>query len=86
MLPPDEPVFLLRGQDVGAPAAVRFWAREAKKQGADEDTIKAALQVADDLEAWSTRKNAGCVLQDFMANPTGSSLCSSKPSGSIRHQ
>jgi len=86
LLPPAESVFLLRGQDIGAPAAVRFWAQAAKKQGAEERTIKAALQVADDMETWSTRKTAGYALQGFMANPTSSSFCCSKPSGSMRRQ
>lgn len=61
-MPRDEPVFLLRGQDLCAPAALRFWAPEAGKHGADERTVQAALQVAGEMEAWSTKKTAGNAL------------------------
>jgi len=48
--------------------------------------FKAAFQVADDLETRSTRKSAGDVLKGFVAHPNYSSLCCSKPSGSMRRQ
>jgi len=83
-IPPDEPIFLLRGQNVCAPATVRFWAREAQKRGANESIIKAALQIADLMEAWSTQKTAGYVPKDLVAIPTSSSFCNSKPSGRMR--
>lgn len=35
-IPADEPVFLLRAQDVTAPEVVRFWAERARQVGADE--------------------------------------------------
>jgi hypothetical protein len=84
MPPRAEPVFLLRGQDVCAPATVRFWAREAKKQGVDEGTIQAALQLAIEMEAWPTRNTAGYALKGSIANPNHSALCGSKPSGRMR--
>lgn len=81
LLPPDEPIFLLWGLDMCAPATVRFWAQEAQKRGVDEHAIKAALQVATDMEAWSSKQTAGNALKRLWANPKNSSLCSAKPSG-----
>lgn len=41
-IPADEPVFLIRGQDMNGGDAVRVWARLAEERGADPTIIKAA--------------------------------------------
>lgn len=51
-IPEDEPVFLLRGQDMCAPGVVRTWAAYAEMQGAKPDIVGAAKQQADRMEAW----------------------------------
>ncbi|MGV3515603.1 hypothetical protein [Luteitalea sp.] len=46
LIPDDEPVFLLRAQDVLAPDIVLAWANEAERIGADPDLVlKARAQV-----------------------------------------
>ena len=51
IIPEDEPVFLLRGQDVFAPAALRYWAQLMidKKQ---YEMAKLALEHADKMDSW----------------------------------
>lgn len=60
--PPDEPLFVLRGQDILAPGAVRFYASRVYdmeafggdgKNGAILDHIRAH---ADRMDAWHPRK------------------------------
>lgn len=41
-IPANEPVFLLRGQDICAPFAIQAWAEEAEKRGADPEIIRKA--------------------------------------------
>lgn len=53
---PDEPIFVLRAQDVLAPAHVRAWAENAKIAGAPPEKIAEALRCADLMEQWPTRK------------------------------
>lgn len=55
-IPEDEPVFLLRGQDQAAAAAVRCWAAIAEAMDADPRTIDTALIQADLMEAWPVKK------------------------------
>lgn len=51
-IPEEEPVFLIRGQDVSAPAALRYWAAEHRANGgADELACLAELQAAE-MEKW----------------------------------
>ena len=52
LIPADEPVFLLRGCDLAAPAAIRAWVAEAGALGADPDMLQAALGHADAMEQW----------------------------------
>jgi hypothetical protein len=56
MIPGDEPVFLLRGQDVNAEETVRFWAHLARESGADEETVRSALAQADRMRDWPRKK------------------------------
>jgi len=51
-IPANEPVFLLRGQDLAAPAAVRTWAQKADQRGAAKEMVKAAFDVAAEMEAY----------------------------------
>lgn len=52
LIPQDEPVFLLRGQDVAAPGAVRAWADLNEVAGGDREMTISALKQAHDMEAW----------------------------------
>ena len=46
LIPVDEPVFLIRGQDRAAPGAVEAWANLAEAIGADHEIIDAARRQA----------------------------------------
>lgn len=52
----NEPVFLIRGQDLAAPEALRQYALEAHRQGADNDLIIATLDQARAMEKWQREK------------------------------
>ena len=52
LIPEDEPVFLLRGQDVVAPAIVEKWAMVAADLGASKEIVTAALRQALRMRAW----------------------------------
>ena len=51
-IPDNEPVFLLRGQDVVAPDVVEFWAAKAHEAGADSRIVDAARQHALRMRQW----------------------------------
>ena len=63
LIPENEPVFLLRGQDACAPAAVRAWARAAQSIGAEKNIIQAALDQAEAMEEYMT--NNGVKVPDM---------------------
>lgn len=52
LIPENEPVFLLRGKDICAPAAIDAWCEQAKKYGVDSGMIQAAQSHADHMRAW----------------------------------
>lgn len=52
LIPENEPVFLIRGQDVAGPHAVRAWAAYAKLCGAKQDIVDAANVQARKMENW----------------------------------
>lgn len=65
----DEPIFVLRAQDKSSPGIVRAWAEKfrvahVKAGTSGHDLARAitkhtsALECADAMEAWSTRKQA----------------------------
>lgn len=56
VIPSDEPVFLIRGQDVAGGDAVRAWAELAKKAGACPQMVYTAYLHADKLDAWPKKK------------------------------
>lgn len=51
-----EPIFVLRGQDLLAPAHVRDWAEHAELRGVDPEKVADARACAAAMEAWPTRK------------------------------
>lgn len=55
-LAPDEPYFMIRGQDAVSGDAVRAWAQLARDAGAPPALVEAALEQADRLDAWPTKK------------------------------
>jgi len=57
LIPDDEPVFLLRGQDKHAADTVRHWARLVEADGCGLNPIAAvAREHADKMEAWPKKK------------------------------
>ncbi|WP_186214433.1 hypothetical protein [Burkholderia gladioli] len=56
LVPRDEPVFLIRGQDVVGAAAVRAWADLAEANGAAPDVLLMAREHADLMEGWPHKK------------------------------
>jgi hypothetical protein len=55
LIPEDEPVFLFRGQDMLAPAVLRYYAFLCDHQGLTE-IASLARQQAKNMEQWPTRK------------------------------
>jgi hypothetical protein len=56
LIPGDEPVFLLRGQDFAAPATVRYWADIAASHGAAPEMVAAAREQANRMYVWDKKK------------------------------
>lgn len=52
----DEPVFVLRGQDMCAPQHVRDWADHAELRGCAPEKVAEARALANAMEQWPTRK------------------------------
>lgn len=55
-IPAEEPVFLIRGQDVVSGDAVRAWADLAEAIGADPEIIKIARMQAEKMDSWPKKK------------------------------
>lgn len=55
-IPADEPVFLIRGQDLAAPEALRQYAIEAHRKGASIDIVIATLDQARAMEKWQRER------------------------------
>ena len=56
IIPPNEPVFLLRAQDILAPLAIREWARLWDMHRGDPYVSKRVRDLADEMVAWPIRK------------------------------
>ena len=56
IIPEDEPVFLIRGQDLAAPETLRAYAVEAHRKGADQHLIDATLKQARNMEEWQRNR------------------------------
>lgn len=54
----DEPVFLIRGQDISGPETLRFWADENVRNGGDLTLSTKAEQWADRMESWQRENGA----------------------------
>lgn len=52
LIPDDEPVFLIRGQDICGPDTLRVWAALATARGAESNIVETALKQADAMEQW----------------------------------
>lgn len=52
----DEPIFVLRAQDMLAPESVREWANRALKCGLPHAKYEEALALAAKMEQWPNRK------------------------------
>lgn len=61
LIPADEPVFLIRGQDKAAPRALRRYALEAARQGAGDDIVNRTLAHAVAMEVWQKQHGGGKV-------------------------
>ena len=70
-IPADEPVFLLRGQDVSAPGTLRCWAEENHRNGGDPALSDLAEGFADEMEAW--QRVHGAKAADLPSSPTSQS-------------
>ncbi len=53
---PDEPVFVLRGQDILAADLVAEWARQAEAHSGPTDKTREALRLSRQMRAWPNRK------------------------------
>lgn len=56
IIPADEPVFLIRGQDAVGGEAVRAWADLAEQAGAAPDILAVAREHAAKMDAWPKKK------------------------------
>lgn len=63
LIPEDEPVFLLRGQDVVAPEVVEMWALAAIGAGADDNIVQHAFDHAQSMRKW--QKEHGAKIPDM---------------------
>lgn len=55
LIPEDEPVFIIRGQDPAGPAALRYWALQNEKRHGDPRLTAAANAHARRMEEWQER-------------------------------
>jgi hypothetical protein len=58
LIPEDEPVFLIRGQDQVGHNAVRAWAHLHRVNGGSDTAYMLAMQHADLMERWPKKKPA----------------------------
>ena len=56
LIPADEPVFLLRGQDKFAAEVVRYWADLVADATGDTELFEVAYTHADRMDDWPTKK------------------------------
>lgn len=52
LIPEDEPVFVIRGQDLVAPAVLRFYADQAEAIGASAELVARVRGHAETMEKW----------------------------------
>lgn len=67
-IPEDEPVFLIRGQDVVAPSVLRHWVQLYREHETHSPSMaKMVLQHANAMEAW--QKEHGSKVADLPSDP-----------------
>lgn len=54
-IPEDEPVFLIRAQDIVGPAVVSVWALIASLSGASSDIVNAASAQSKEMLKWQRK-------------------------------
>ena len=52
----EEPVFVLRAQDMSADILVDFWAELALRMGCSQEKVDEAIDLAAEMRAWPNRK------------------------------
>ena len=57
-IPPNEPVFLIRGQDIIGSAVVRFWATLNRLMGGSSILSVQAEEMASKMDDWEVKKKA----------------------------
>lgn len=57
LIPDDEPVFLLRGQDIHAAEIVRAYANSVEACKGDPEIVRLAREHADVMDAWKNKKS-----------------------------
>ena len=67
LIPRDEPVFLVRGQDSVGGEAVRAWAQLAEAAGAQPEILAVAREQAARMDAWPKKKVADLAGQPLAA-------------------
>lgn len=53
-IPKDEPIFILRSQDGVSLDTIRFYAREASRQGCSTEFVEAVLVCASEFSDWQS--------------------------------
>lgn len=53
---PNEPIFILRGQDMIAADAVEWWANHASLNGVHPDKVREARDLAEEMRTWPKQK------------------------------
>ena len=71
IIPADEPVFLIRGQDAVGGDAVRAWADLAEANGARADILAVARDHAAKMDAWPKKKTPDLAPPVQQAAPSG---------------
>ncbi len=62
-IPTDEPVFLLRAQDINAPETLEFWANLAEKNNASPELVELVRNHAKAMLDWQRTKK--CKVPDM---------------------
>lgn len=57
-IPEDEPVFIIRAQDIIGATVLRFWADENDRVGGNVDASRLAREQSDRMDAWPVKKIA----------------------------
>ena len=69
IIPEDEPVLILRGQDWAAPVAARAWADEHDRRGGDPGLSRVVRKHAEAMEAWPVKKAADAPADAYPEEP-----------------